>query len=85
MAARVIVSDGTRLSDALLQFRRSVDLCYRRSWYKRRFGYYEKPSVRQRRKKLLQQHNRRSYQRADGRVSMYMGLQRLHMREGGFP
>ncbi len=85
MAARVIVSDGTRLSDALLKFRRNVDLCYRRSWYKRRFSYYEKPSVRQRRKKRLQQHNRRSYQSHGGRVSVYMGLTRLHMREGGFP
>lgn len=84
MAARVIVLEGTRLSDALLEFRRSVDLCYRRSWYKRRFGYYEKSSVRQRRKKRLQQRNRRSYQRDGGRVSMYMGLKRLHMREGGF-
>ena len=85
MTVRVIVPEGARLSDVLRHHRRSVDLCYRRSWYKRRFGYYEKTSVLQRRKKRLQERNRRLYERDGGRLGMYMGLKRLHMREGGFP
>lgn len=85
MPVRLIVPDGSNLSDALLKLRRNVDLYYRRSWYKRRFGYYDKPSARQRRKRRPEQRNRRSYQRHGGRVGMYMGLRTLHMREGGFP
>lgn len=85
MSVRLIVPDGVPLRDVLIDFNRRVDLCYRRSWHKRRFGYYEKPSVLHRRSKRLNARNSKNLRKRGKRVGMYMGLRTLHGREGGFP
>lgn len=85
MPVRFAVPQDQPLSRSLRAMRREVDLCYQRSWYKRRFGYYEKPSVLRRRKKRLHKRNQQSLIHRRRRVGMYMGLITLHRREGGFP
>jgi ribosomal protein S21 len=82
MGVRVVVKEGESLQSALRKLSRGVDFHYRRSWYKKRIGYYEKGSIRRRRKKRLQEYNRKLWA---GTLRMYMGLKALHRREGMFP
>ncbi|MES2789711.1 MAG: 30S ribosomal protein S21 [Planctomycetota bacterium] len=85
MGVRVEVGEGESLHDALRRLRGHVQHHCRRAWYKTRVGYYEKPSVRKRRKKRLQQRNRFLFKMHGASIRMYHGLRSLHSRVGGFP
>ncbi|KHD05624.1 hypothetical protein PN36_29970 [Candidatus Thiomargarita nelsonii] len=53
MSVKVIVHDGEDISTALSRFRRKVTLEYRKGWHKRRFGYYKKPSILNKQKRMM--------------------------------
>ena len=85
MGVRIIVAEPVGLQHAIKQLKKQVDLKCRRAWYKRRLGYYEKPSVLRRRKERLRQRNLKLVEHGGSPVKMYMYLKTLHKREGGFP
>jgi ribosomal protein S21 len=53
MSVKIEVYDGEEISVALERFNDKVFWEYRKSWYKRRFGYYEKPGTRRRKKRMM--------------------------------
>lgn len=59
MAVRVVLREDESLDDALRRFKKSVKLRYRMGWAKRRYNYFEKPSVLRRRKHILDTISRR--------------------------
>jgi ribosomal protein S21 len=50
---RVVVGDGESVAEALVRFEQLRYFVYRRPWTKRRYGYFEKPSVVRRREQRL--------------------------------
>lgn len=63
MSVRINVEDNETLDSALSRFSHKVYRLNSRRWYKRRYGYYEKPSVlaRKRRKMRLREQQRFSF------------------------
>ncbi len=59
MAVRVVLRKDESLDDALRRFKTSVKLRYRMGWAKRRYNYFEKPSVMRRRKQVLDKFSHR--------------------------
>ena len=60
MTITVEVRDGEDLTQALNRFRQLVHREYGRSWTKRRFGYYEKPSALRRKQQKMQKLRQRT-------------------------
>ena len=54
MTVKVTVEDGESIDLALRKLSRKVKSEMDRRWYKRRFGYYEKPSVLKRKSKKME-------------------------------
>lgn len=50
---RVHVSDNDNISSAIFKLRRAVEAKFDSRWYKRRFGYFEKPSALERKRKKM--------------------------------
>ncbi|WP_171474901.1 30S ribosomal protein S21 [Frigoriglobus tundricola] len=76
--------EGETIRDALQRLRRQVRQQFSRSWYTSRVGYYEKPSVRKRRKQGTAAINSRSgpYLKP---LKMKMGLVWIHKRKRPWP
>jgi len=53
MTSEIKVREGENIESAISRFRKAVQNEYGRRWYKRRLGYYEKPSVLRRKKKKM--------------------------------
>ena len=78
---KVILRDGESLSSALQRFRKSVNIAYRRQFYKGRISCYEKPSDKRRRAKRAGRRRSRLRGRyGGGDFTVYMGLRGLHSR-----
>jgi ribosomal protein S21 len=78
MSIKVEVRDDESIDEALRRFNELVRREFQRPWYKRRYGYYEKPSeLRRKRKKMAWL---RSSSR--GHLLLRIGLKELHSRTG---
>ncbi|BDI30894.1 hypothetical protein CCAX7_29450 [Capsulimonas corticalis] len=53
MGSYVVVSNYENLDRALIDLRKRVRNEYGRPWYKRRYGFYEKPSELKRKRKKM--------------------------------
>ncbi len=69
------VGEGQDINQALLELRKLVKQEYGRPWHKRRYGYYESPSVLRRKCKKMKQ-------RQTSSPSFYVGQQELLARTG---
>jgi hypothetical protein len=85
MSVRVEVSEVEDIRVAIRKLQQLTCNKFSRAWYKSRIGYYEKPSVLGRRKKLLRKRNLRLLELGGSTVKMRHGLTTIHKREGGFP
>ncbi len=54
MAVRVYVNESDDIELALQTLKNKVSMDSDRRWYKKRFGYYEKPSILKRKKEKMQ-------------------------------
>lgn len=82
MPAKVIVRDGETIHSALFRFRKAVHVEYRRQFYKKRLGCYEKRSDLRRRQKRAMERRKWRYNvfGHDAGVSVYIGLRQLWSR-----
>jgi ribosomal protein S21 len=55
---KIIVREDESPVEALQRFTEAVDRTYSKPWYKRRYGYYEKPSELRRKKRKMQKRNK---------------------------
>ncbi len=78
MPARVVVAEGEALSKALRRFSQLVRKIYGRPWTKRRFGYFEKPSILGRKRKRMDWRQRQ----AGGGLKLHIGLPEQFRRTG---
>ena len=60
MTVRVEVGQGEELGKVLRRFAETVGRDYGRPWTKRRYGYYEKPSILSRKKASMRRLNSKS-------------------------
>ena len=74
--AKVVARDGEDFEALLERFNAAVLETHHRRWYKRRFGYHEKPS--------LLNKKRRRHRKVNGgkRVWLRIGLAALYRRDG---
>src|SRR5256885_4786750 len=70
MPVRTKVCDGEDIGIALRRLSNLVRLAYAQSWTKRRYGYYEKPSVLRRKSRKLRGRNAQ----AGGALRLPLGL-----------
>jgi ribosomal protein S21 len=78
MSAKVIVAEGEDLSKALRRFNQLMRKIYGRPWTKRRFGYFEKPSILRRKRKRMAWRQRQ----AGGGLKLHIGLPEQFQRTG---
>jgi ribosomal protein S21 len=78
MPAKVMVAEGEELSKALRRFRQQMSMVYGRPWTKRRFGYFEKPSVLHCKRKRMAWRQRQ----AGGCLKLHIGLREQLDRTG---
>jgi len=73
---KVVAREGENFEALLERFDAAISKTHDRRWYKRRFGYHEKPS--------LLNKKRRRHVRVNGgrRVWLRIGLAALHRRNG---
>jgi ribosomal protein S21 len=86
MGSKVEVREGETVQAALRRLRQHVKGSeqFSRSWYKSRVGYYEKPSVKNRRKQRIAWINQRSNP-GTRPLKMKMGLTWLCRRKRPWP
>ncbi len=87
MSANVEVHEEETIQIAIKRFRKVVSQKFSRSWYKSRVGYYEKPSIRKRRKQHIAEINRRKDLKDPNSrtLKMKMGLSWLYERKNPWP
>ena len=78
MPVRVEIRQGEDLFLALRRLAEAVDRCYGRPWTKRRFGYYEKPSILRRKKARM----RRRQLQAGGGLKLHIRMEAQFNRTG---
>lgn len=61
MSVRINVEDNETLDSALSRFSHKVYRLNYRRWYKRRYGYYEKPSVLARKRRKMRRIQQRCF------------------------
>lgn len=61
MSVRINVEDNQTLDSALNRFSHKVYRLNSRRWYKRRYGYYEKPSVLARKRRKMRRIQQRCF------------------------
>ena len=83
MGVQVEVDEEQDIEQALAEFRRRVRQEYQGRWYKRRYGYYESPSVlRRKRKKMKRLRGGEPAFFQPGSLKLYIGEQELFERTG---
>lgn len=84
MTTKVEVREDESIESALRRFRQLVRRELGRPWYKRRYGYYEKPSeLRRKRKKMARLRKQVTWRGPDpGNLLLRIGLTELHARTG---
>lgn len=82
MAAKIRVREGESIDSALERFRKVVSSAYRRQFYKKRIGCYDKPSDRRRRKNSTGQRREAIRQRSGwaNPLDVFLNLRQLHSR-----
>lgn len=85
MSFRVEVKEGEDIRVAIRKLQQLTCNKFSRSWYKSRIGYYEKPSVLRRRKKLLRKRNLQILEWDGNTLKMRHSLTTIYKREGGYP
>lgn len=80
MAVKIKVEDGNSIDLALRKLNRKVKSETDRRWHKRRYGYYEKPSVLKRKSKKMKALTTQS----GGALWLKVGLKEQFSRNGGF-
>ena len=78
MAVTITVEDGESIDLALRKLSKKIKSEMDRRWYKRRFGYYEKPSVLKRKSKKMSKLAIAS----EGTLWLKIGLQEQFSRNG---
>jgi ribosomal protein S21 len=78
----VIAHDDENFDEMLGRFHDLVHKTYSRPWHKRRYGYYEKPSVLRRKQNRTKAHNRRSYAHGGKGVRLPISLDSQFRRNG---
>jgi ribosomal protein S21 len=54
----ISIREDETASEALRRFSQAVDRAYLKPWYKRRYGYHEKPSELRRKQRKMQKRNK---------------------------
>jgi ribosomal protein S21 len=78
VTVRVVIGDGEGLSQALQRLARLVQKVYGRPWTKRRFGYFEKPSVLRRKRERMSWRQRQ----VNGSLKLHVSLAAQLRRSG---
>ena len=81
MGVKVYVRDNESIESALERFRSKESYEYKR-WTKKRYGYYEKPSVLKRRRKKMAKLWQRPTHNCQAKLHFYIGLKELFARNG---
>ncbi|PQO34218.1 30S ribosomal protein S21 [Bremerella cremea] len=84
MTSKIELQSNESIDSAVRRFHKQISTKFSRSWYKSRAGYYEKPSVRKRRKRRLAQINRRAHPKSNT-LKMKMGRHWLYARKRPWP
>jgi ribosomal protein S21 len=79
MTVTIKVEDGESIDLALRKLSKKVKSEMDRRWYKRRFGYYEKPSVLKRKNKKM----KKLVIQSGGALWLKIGLKEQFSRNGG--
>jgi ribosomal protein S21 len=74
------IHEDEPFEEAVRRFHMLVEAEYRRPWYKRRYGYYEKPSALKRKRRKMERHNK--YNTLHTRVVCPIGLEEQFQRTG---
>jgi ribosomal protein S21 len=85
MTIKIEVLEGESIASAVIRFRKKVHQNGIRSWYKSRVGYYEKPSIKRRRKRRLAWINGQCFAADKSPLKMKMGINWLYERKRPFP
>ena len=78
MTITVTVRDGEELTQVLARFTQVLDREVRRPWTKRRYGYYEKPSVLRRKQRKM----RKLQAQTGGGLMLRIGVEAQFRRTG---
>ena len=85
MAIEIKVGENESIDSALNRLNKKISIEYGRRWYKKRFGYYEKPSILKRKRhrhlKRVKQSIRFQYQaygKITGNLLLNIGLKALY-------
>lgn len=81
---KIAVGENESIQEALRRFRQELKGKGSRSWYKTRAGYFEKPSIRKRRKRRIATINQKSGPNMRP-LKMKMGLNWLLLRKRPWP
>jgi len=81
MGVKVYVRDNESIESALGRFRRKELFAYKR-WTKKRYGYYEKPSVLKRKRKKMAKLWQNHIRNCKDSLHLYIGLKELFARNG---
>jgi ribosomal protein S21 len=89
MTIEIKVRDNESIDSALNRLNKKIRIEYGRRWYKKRYGYFEKPSILKRKKyrhlKRVKQSMRFQYQaygKIIGNLQLNIGLKALYNRSG---
>lgn len=85
MGTKIEVLEGESIHSALKRLQTQLDHGVSRSWYKSRVGYYEKPSIKQRRKRRIAWINKRCDATTTRTLKMKMGFKWLYERKRPWP
>lgn len=77
MSIKIEVLDGESFESALRRFDRLVRRESGRPWHKRRYGYFEKPSERRRKRKKMGR-----LRMVSGNLRLHIGLRELYAQTG---
>jgi ribosomal protein S21 len=86
MGLKIRIQDNENIDAALARFRRKEQYEYKR-WTKKRYGYYEKPSILKRKRKKMAKiwasilTSKIGYNRKNS-LHLYIGLKELFARTG---
>ena len=79
---KIVPHKGEDFERTIKRFNKAVRKEYDRAWHKRRYGYYEKPSVLRRKRMKIKWRNNMRFRRGVSSTRFYMNLETQWRREG---
>jgi ribosomal protein S21 len=79
---KVVPLEGEDFERTIKRFNKAVRKEYDRAWHKRRYGYYEKPSVLRRKRMKIKWRNNIRFRHGAPSTQFYMDLELQWRREG---